>query len=68
MTSTQSAVKYIDANMAIDFYLAEILVPDGALDTTKVILDVLLRKATIDTTPEELSQEPPASAKSPLFE
>ena len=43
----------MNAHMAIDFYLAELLVPDGAMETTKVILDVLMRKTTIDTTPPE---------------
>ena len=59
----------MNAHMAIDFYLAELLVPDGAMETTKVILDVLMRKTTIDTTPEdELPEAPAAESESPLFD
>ena len=39
--------------MPTDFYLAEMNVPDQAIEKTKVICDVLSRKITIDVSVED---------------
>ena len=43
----------LTSNLPVDFYLGEIMVPDAAIDKTKVILDVFSGNMTIDVSPEE---------------
>jgi hypothetical protein len=59
----------LTSNLPIDFYLGEMTIPDGAIEKTKVILEVFSGKMAIDTTPEELPEEAAEESEgSPLFE
>jgi hypothetical protein len=49
----QISCEVLSSNMPMDFYLAEMNVPDQAVEKTKVILDILSRKITIDVSVED---------------
>ena len=49
----QISCEVLSSNMPTDFYLAEMNVPDQAIEKTKVILDILSRKITIDVSVED---------------
>ena len=56
------SAELLNANMPIDFYLCELTVAEGNIDKLKVILDILSRRITIDTTPEQEGDGAAASA------
>ena len=58
------SAELLNANMPIDFYLCELTVAEGNIDKLKVILDILSRRITIDTTPEQEGDGAAASAAS----
>lgn len=47
----------LTSNLPLDFYLGEIMVPDAAIEKTKVLLDVFGGNMTIDDSPEENAEE-----------
>ena len=49
----QISCEVLSSNMPLDFYLAEMYVPDAAVEKTKVICDVLSRKITIGVSVED---------------
>ena len=49
----QISCEVLSSNMPMDFYLAEMNVPDQAVEKTKVILDILSRKITIGVSVED---------------
>ena len=49
----QISCEVLSSNMPLDFYLAEMNIPDQAIEKTKVICDVLSRNITIDVSVED---------------
>ena len=49
----QISCEVLSSNIPMDFYLAEMNMPDQAAEKTKVICDILSRKITIDVSAEE---------------
>ena len=49
----QISCEVLSSNMPMDFYLAEMNVPDQAAEKTKVICDILSRNITIDVSVED---------------
>ena len=49
----QISCEVLSCNIPMDFYLAEMNVPDEAVGKTKVICDILSRKITIDVSAED---------------
>ena len=49
----QISCEVLSCNIPMDFYLAEMNVPDEAVGKTKMICDILSRKITIDVSAED---------------